>query len=156
MVHERNLSAIHLRTPGHMQQILGQIRGGKHLKMYHSEFWQSAGRLHVLGNALCLFTQCNPLASSRKIPGKPCTVHIRAREPSAEHVRRSFLHTDINTKEKKKKEEKRKFCPYRKGIADRDGECFTLAHSVLSLSFGQCSNAIDERSWGFRIFLQEF
>lgn len=37
----------------------------------------------------------------------------------------------------RKREEKRKFCPYRKGIADRGGERFTLAHSVLSLSFAQ-------------------
>lgn len=55
----------------------------------------------------------------------------------------------------REKEEKRKFCPYRKGTADRGGERFTLAtqcflfHSVRVLLYGGDVP-------GFRIFLQEF
>lgn len=75
----------------------------------------------------------------QQIAGKPalCTSELWGRAP---HVGHAFLHTNISIQENKG--EKRKFCPYRKGIADRDGERFTLAHSVLSLSFGQCSTLL--------------
>lgn len=59
------------------------------------------------------------------------------RSSGAESVVRWTLLPPHQQKHSREKEEKRKFCPYRKGIADRDGERFTLAHSGLSLSFGQ-------------------
>lgn len=70
------------------------------------------------------------------------TLRSAHQSSGAERLARWTLFPSHQQTFKKKKEEKRKFCPYRKGIVDRDGECFTLAHSVLSLSFGQCSNLL--------------
>lgn len=78
LVQRRNLFVINLRTLGHRQQIPGQINrkctlnSGKTL----------ADSTCVLGDALCLFTRCNPLKPSRKITGKPYALQFRGLKQS--------------------------------------------------------------------------
>lgn len=109
--------------------------GSTHLKMDRFGLWKSTGSLHVLVMLVSVYRGRSPHIL-QKIFRPPLLCSAPQSSGAESMVRRTRLPPHQH-KHSGEKEEKRKFCPYRKGIADRGGERFTLAHSVLSLSFAQ-------------------
>lgn len=145
------LLAISLGTPGHRQQTPGQISGAN-VSKWIIRILESTGRLHRLVMLVSVYTvQCPHVL--QKIAGKPRAPHI-ALWRRALSTSDTLLHANIHIQGEK--EEKRKFCPYRKGIADRDGErvhfsplsAFSFIRSVLY--------SIEENSWVFRSSFKSF